>query len=298
MARPWLLSGLVVLMVAGCFGDSSERPLDSLVDHDHGDAWADEVLFEGLNCIEGGGHSVHPKLPNYLPKPWLPADVMDDTGRPPVLTEPYAHPTQVTPQTNNTMGNWHVGVACQTTTSQGRELVNHIFGYVGMRVEAPPFDEGQPADRHYLVTVIASNDAQVREMLHHHGIHATDTTGHTGIQTNGLFHSLLTTGDHGTYESYFQPVAAGSMPESFRLWFQKENADGTFAPVSLDVQNEGGQRLRANPYGTFTHMDTTDHWPLPGAGGESPAVAYTGFSRTIKFGPAPNVTLEKAYIHV
>jgi hypothetical protein len=89
------------------------------------------------------------------------------------------------------------------------------------------------------------------------------------------------------------------MPASYRLWFQKDNGDGTFSPVSLDVRNEGGARLRAQGfYGTFTHMGTEDHAPLPGAAGESPAVAYTGFARTITPGPAPDVRLKEAYVHL
>jgi hypothetical protein len=287
---------LVVVSLAGCTGSTSngasEGDNQTAIEELH-----DDVLFSATNCLEGGGHSVHPKFQNYLPKPWLPKDVMDDTGRPPLTSEFFIHPTQPVPQNNNTMGNWHVGVTCQTTSRQGNAVTNHVFGYVGMRVETPPFDEGIPADRHYLITVLASNDAAIREALHHRGFHATGGLGATVIQSNGLFHSLLRTDDHGTYESYFQSIAAGTMPEVFRLWFQKANENGTFSPVSLDLLNEGGSRLRATPYGTFTHMDTNDHAPLPGAGGESPVVAYAGFSCVVKFGPAPNVTMDKAYIH-
>lgn len=80
------------------------------------------------------------------------------------------------------------------------------------------------------------------------------------------------------------------VPEGERRWH--------IPPVALDVRNEGGTRLRADGfYGTFTHLETEDHFPLPGAAGESPGLGYTGFSRSIFLGPAPNVTLEEAYIH-
>lgn len=255
--------------------------------------------LESTDCIEGGGHSVHPKLPDYLPEPWLPADVLDDTGTPPLTSEFWAHPTGAVPEEGNTMGNWHVTVMCAATTVDGRAVQDHVFGYVGMRVEPPPFDTGEPVERHYLITVIASNDAAVREELHHHGFHAVDVAGHVGIQDNGLFHNVLDTDGHGVYESYFRPTEAGAMPGSYRLWFQKENGDGTFSPVALDVHNTGGTRLRAEGfYGTFTHLETEDHAPLPGAAGECPGVGYTGFGRVITVGPAPNVTLDEAYIHL
>lgn len=288
---------LVVLFLAGC---ASTTPSPSNLDD--GAAAAIEpssFLFEATDCVEGGGHSVHAKIPGYLPDPWLPADVQDDTGTPLLTTEPWAHPMDPVPEENNTMGNWHVTMMCASSTLDGRALTNHVFGYVGMRVEAPPFDTGTPVDRHYLITVVASNDAQFRERLHHLGFHATDAVGHVGVLDSGLFHNVLDTSDHGVYESYFLPEPAGAMPAKFRLWFQVENDDGTFSPVALDVLNTDGLRLRAQGgYGTFTHLETADHAPLPGAGGESPAVAYTDFDRVITPGPRPDVRLPEAYIHL
>ena len=291
--------GLLCLAVAlaGCADGGTPAPADI---GPAPQAVAEEPFrLEASDCIEGGGHSVHPKLPDYLPEPWLPADVLDDTGKPPLTSEFWAHPTGAIPEEGNTMGNWHVTMMCGSTNVDGRAVQDHVFGYVGMRVEPPSFDTGSPVDRHYLITVIASNDAGLREQLHHHGFHAVDVTGHVGIQDNGLFHNILDTEGHGVYESYFRPTEAGPMPASYRLWFQKENGDGTFSPVALDVQNLEGTRLRAEGfYGTFTHLETEDHFPLPGAAGECPGVGYAGFGRLITLGPAPNVTLEEAYIHL
>lgn len=303
---------LCALLLAGCAADAPDADVQGTPgSHDHGGTGSEAAApftFAGTDCIEGGGHSVHPELPDYLPDPWDPADVMDDTGKPPLTTEFWSHPDQALPQEGNTMGNWHVTMQCASSSLDGRELTAHVFGYVGMRIEAPPFDTGAPVDRHYLITVVASNDADFRERLHHAGFHATDAVGHVGTDWGPVgplyaaepyFHNILDTADHGVYESYFRPEPAGEMPASYRLWFQKENADGTFSPVSLDVHNDGGSRLRAQGfYGTFTHLETQDHAPLPGAGGESPAVAYTGFGRTITLGPAPDVKLEEAYIHL
>lgn len=295
-----LALGLLVLL-AGCT-TAPDDGTAALPGHDHGgdgDTSTVSFQFSGTDCIEGGGHSVHPELPDYLPDPWDPADVMDDTGTPPLTTEFWAHPDQAIPQEGNTMGNWHVTMMCGSSSLDGRALPDHVFGYVGMRIEAPPFDAGTPVERHYLITVVASNDAGLREHLHHRGFHATDATGHVGLQESGLFHNVLDTADHGVYEACFRPEPAGDMPGSYRLWFQKDNGNGTFSPIALDVLNDGGSRLRAEGfYGTFTHLETEDHAPLPGAGGESPAVAYTGFSRTIVPGPAPAVFLDEAYIHL
>lgn len=301
MAARFTLLALTTFLVAGCTAvpDADEAPVGGGHDHGGASAPAPAFVFEGTDCVEGGGHSVHPDLPDYLPDPWEPADVMDDTGRPPLTTEFWGHPDQAIPEDGNTMGNWHVTMMCAASRLDGRDLPGHVFGYVGMRVEPPPFDTGPAMERHYLVTVVASNDAGLRDLLHHRGFHATDATGHVGEAEGGLMHNILDTADHGVYESYWSPEPAGVMPSSYRLWFQKENKDGTFSPVALDVRNEGGARQRAQGfYGTFTHLETQDHAPLPGAGGECPAVAYTGFARTIVPGPAPNVTLEEAYIHV
>lgn len=300
MARLTVLV-LGCLVLAGCTEapDDTQATVDD-AGHGHGAVGeAAGFLFEGSDCIEGGGHSVHPELPDYLPDPWDPADVMDDTGKPPLTTEFWAHPDQTIPEDGNTMGNWHVTMTCGSSTLDGRALQDHVFGYVGMRIEAPAFDDGTPVDRHYLVTVIATNDPAFRELLHHRGFHATDATGHVGMQDTGLFHNVLDTADHGVYEAYFSPEPAGDMPASYRLWFQKDNGDGTFSPIALDLLNDGGSRLRAaGAYGSFTHLETEDHAPLPGAGGESPAVAYTDFARSITPGPAPDIRLDEAYIHV
>ena len=303
--RPLAALALLAFALAGC-ADTPDAGAGVGGDDDHGGAAAD-FRFEASDCVEGGGHSVHPELPDYLPDPWDPADVMDDTGKPPLTTEFWSHPTEALPEEGNTMGNWHVTMMCGSDSLDGRAIDGHVFGYVGMRIEAPPFDNGTPADRHYLITVIASNDAGFRELLHHRGFHATDAFGHVGYDWGPVnpsafepyFHNILDTAAHGVYESYFRPEAAGEMPGSFRLWFQKENGDGTFSPIALDITNEGGSRLRAQGfYGTFTHLETEDHAPLPGAGGESPALAYTGFNRVITPGPMPDVKLDEAYIHV
>lgn len=297
---------LAALVLAGCAaeapdvetqsGDADAGPMHGA---GHGGDATHDFVFAAKGCVEGGGHSVHPKLPDYLPDPWEPQDVMDDTGKPPLTTEFYSHPDQAIPQDGNTMGNWHVTMLCASSSLDGRDLPGHVFGYVGMRVQPPPFDNGTPVDRHYLITVIATNDKEFRELLHHRGFHATDATGHVGLQDTGLFHNILETADHGTYEAYFRPEPAGGMPATYRLWFQKDNGDGTFSPVALDVHNTGGSRLRAADfYGTFTHTGTDDHAPLPGAYGESPAVAYTGFDRVVTPGPTPDVRLPEAYVHL
>jgi hypothetical protein len=300
--RPWPLAIAASILLAGCASDGRDddahkHPGDPADGHDATHGALGNFTLASTDCLEGGGHSVHPELPDYLPEPWDPADVMEDTGKPPVYTEAPFHPQYVVPQDGNSMGNWHVAVTCGSDAFNGRDLAEHVFGYVGMRVEPPPFDEGPPADRHYLVTVISSNDGAVREALHHAGFHATDATGWAVVRDDGVFHSILDTDGHGVYESYFMPMPGGDMPGRFRLWFQMENGNGTFSPVALDVENTGGERLRADPYGTFTHLETEDHAPLPGAGGESPQVAYTGFSRTMTLGPRPSVYLEEAYVH-
>jgi hypothetical protein len=255
-------------------------------------------LLQGQGCIEGGGHSAHPKWDDYLPAPWVPADVQDDVGPVLLTSEWYFHPLEATAE--ETMGNYHATVVCEGWTLDGMALEGHVFGFVGMKVEPPAFDTAEPADRHYLVTVLGTSDRGLHEFLHGAGFHATSASGLAEFGAGGMFHNLLDTTDHGVYESWFKAVEVGEAPQRIRLWWQMENEDGTFSPISLDMANDAGRHLRGEgTAGYFSHLRTEDHAPLPGAVGEIYGLAYAGLDRTITLGPRyPDMKLEEAYVHV
>jgi hypothetical protein len=178
-----------------------------------------------------------------------------------------------------------------------------------MRIEPPPFDPLPHADHEYLATVMAVSEPRVLEALHALGFHATPTKGTSEFDpmVPGLFHNLLDTQDHGRYEARFLTQDGGKAPPTVRLWWQMENADGSFAPVALDVANTGGLHLTDTPNGVFTHTGTHDHdndtgiatLPMPGAGGNIAGLVYKDIAqRVVTIGPRPDVKLEKTYMHV
>lgn len=294
------LLGLLVVagvVVSGCLAQPAPQQAPGLAPASAEAAPAPAFRLEAQGCVEGGGHSAHPKWDDYLPEPWRPADVQDDVGPVVLTSEWFLHPGQAVSQ--ETMGNYHATVACDAWSLDGRPLDGHVFGFVGMKVEPPPFDAGPPADRHYLVTVLATSDHGLQETLHGLGFHASMTAGVAALDATGLFHNVLDTEDHGVYESRFPTAEMGPMVPRMRLWWQLENDDGTFSPISLDLANEGGTHLRGQANaGWFSHLRTEDHAPLPGAAGDIYGLAYQGFDRVVEPGPARlDVRLQEAYIH-
>lgn len=287
--RASVLLTLCALILAGCAAPAADTiaPDAALAEEARGPS----LGLSASGCLEGGGHSVHRKMDGYLPAPWEPADVLDDVG-PQIV-----HSELGGIVTGPTMGNYHATVTCDSWTLDG-EARPMVFGFVGMKVEAPPFDDGA-ATKHYLVTVIGTSDPDLQERLHAAGFHATLTSGEATWTTSSTLYTVLDTADHGIYESLFATKEYGAMDEGpVRLWWQKENADGTFSPIALDLRNTGGTHLVAEGQGWFHHLRTEDHAPLPGAGGWTAGLAYEGFDRTFELGPRPDVKLQEAYIHV
>lgn len=285
-----LLALLLAVLAAGC-----AAPPAALDDADAAPGAASATLpalrLEARGCLEGGGHSVHRNVPGYLPEPWVPADVIDDVG------EQVVHSELGGVVLGPTMGNYHATVVCESWTLNGEER-DLVLGFVGMKVEPPPFDDGTPT-KHYLVTVVATSDPDLQALLHAAGFHATLTSGEATWMPGATLHTLLDTADHGVYESAFatkphKPMDAGP----FRLWWQMENPDGTFSPIALDLRNSGGEHLVAEAQGWFHHLRTEDHAPLPGAGGWTAGLAYRDFDRVLTLGPRPDVKLQEAYVHL
>lgn len=286
----------LLLALAGCTAPAAEpapvQPAQTPAEPAMG-----EFRLEGTSCLEGGGHSVHPRryADILIPEPWVAADVLQDVG--PQLT--YSEtPQDGVPEEGDTWGNYHATVVCRDWSRDGDALEGHVFGFVGARVEPQPFDPGPPAERHYIITVLATSDHALHEFLHAQGFHASMTKGTAEWRAEGLFHNLLDTEDHGVYESLFRTGEAGPMPGTMRLWYQKENGDGSFSPLALDMANTGGTHLWAEPNGYFSHLRTHDHDPIPGAAGQIAGLVYAGFDRVVTLGPRPDVRLEEAYIHL
>ena len=298
MAQWGAVWAVAATMLAGCLASSDPAPSDDSLPGPAAPPGLPALDLRGEGCREGGGHSVHPKFLNPLPEPWVPADVLEDVG-PQLVYSEIPDPTRPVPAEGNTIGNYHATFACDRWWLGGVEKpAGLVLGFVGMKVEPPPFDDpGSVPTRSYLITVIGAADEELLRLLNEAGFHAVPSTGLIENLPLGHRRTLLDTDGHGIYESLFVPKRMGEMtPGPMRLWWQHEAAGG-FRPIALDFVNDGGVHLAAEAQGTFTHTETHDHDPLPGAYGHTAALLYEGFGRTVSWGPRPDVTLEAAYIH-
>jgi hypothetical protein len=247
-------------------------------------------------CEEGGGHSVHPRMLNPLPEPWMPADILDDVG-PQLLYSEVPDPTKPTPEKGSTIGNWHATVRCASWTLHGVEKPGLVFGYVGMKIEHPPFGDEEPA-REYIVTVVAANDPELIEAFHAAGVHAMSATTAWTPMPGDWLRVQMQTDHNGAYDSLFKPKSAGSIDAGLvRLWFQKENEDGTWSPVAIDMWTTEAQHVIADGQGYFSHSGTQHHFPAPGAYGHTAALMLRGFDREWSWGPRPDVKILAYYDH-
>lgn len=300
--RSALLGCLVLLaaLLVGCVGPADEVSGGSEPDPTSSDLPEFELV--GKDCIEGGGQSVHPRsiagqVPFHIPPaPWQRADVLEDTG-PQVVYSEVTDPLNPVPTEGETWGNIHVTLWCEHWTFNGQHKPDFVFGYVGAKVEDPPFSDGAPS-RSWLVTVVAANDAEVLDALHAAGIHAMHTSATMELDDVKM-HTVLDTEHHGTYESMFLLKELGEMPEEpYRLWWQSENGNDTYTPVSLDLNHSAGARhYGAEAQGYFSHTGTDMHGPQGGGWSNSAAVAWIGHDRVITLGPRPGVEIDEAYHH-
>lgn len=291
---------LAFVVLSGCLGGS--KPDDAVVQYDlqplPRPSDLAPLVLRGEGCSEGGGHSVHPRFLNPLPEPWVPADILEDVG-PQLLYSEVPDPTSPVPSEGNTIGNYHATFACERWWLNGVERpAGLVLGFVGMKVESPPFDAEPAPTRSYLITVLAAADEELLHLLTTAGFHAVPASGVIETVAGAQRHTLLDTDGHGVYESYFVPKEMGAMtPGPVRLWWQHEVMSEGYRPIALDFANVDGVHYAAQGQGTFTHTETRDHDPVPGAGGQTAALLYEGFDRSVSWGPRPDVTLEAAYIH-
>lgn len=309
---------LVLAGLAGCVQQAAPvEPAASGADAPADDALAPLDLL-GSGCVQGGGHSVHPRslwekgVVRVVPDPWVPADVWDDVG-PQALWSEIPDPERPVPEKGNTMGNYHATMWCGSWTLQGEPKEGAFVGFVGMKVEHPPFGSADTT-HDYVVTVLATNDDDVHAALDAAGFHPMKATATRDELPDGTLRIRMHTDRNGDYDSLFKPQPYGDMKaERVRLWFQQSaeghgdhgghgetegaHAKGAFRPIALDLVSTGGRHLVAAGQGYFSHSGTDHHAPLPGAHGHTAAVLYDGFDVSLSWGPRPDVTLDWAYVH-
>ena len=309
-----LAVALAALAFAGCLG-APAAPLDAEGDRltlpPSGPAFP---RLDLADCTEGGGHSNYnlDLLQGLMPEPWILADVTEDIG--PVTVTNTVPPT---PATGPQSGIYHAAFRCGGFLLDGEEQGPLSGGYVGIRVEPPPFDTGGAA-RHYLVITFSTDHAALNQLLNDAGYHVPSASV-VVEQVGPLFHSVLDDAEHGVYEAHFQPVEAGAKWEgTLRLWLQlgaeqghhgglAAQAHDAIRPVALDLTDAGGTHLHArDASAVFSHSRTTDHdqnlggvtVPVPAVAGTTAGLGYVGFTRSLTLGPQPDYRLAEAWDHV
>lgn len=308
----------IALAVAGCISSpASPQPVAS---DGPAPAWSTAAAFprvELAECTEGGGHSNYNladlEAAGIMPEPWVLADVSDDIG--PVTITNTVPPT---PATGPQSGIYHAAFRCESWTLDGAAQDGALQGgYVGIRIEAPPFDAGPMAARHYLVVTFATDSEAVNQALADAGLGPGQSQVTVGMM-GPLFHSVFDEVDHGVYEAHFQPVEAGPKEDGIvRIWLQHgaghhgdfsvQNHDSGIHPRALDLLDAGGSHFHAqDATAAFSHTRTSDHdqdlglgvpVPLPGVAGQTAGLGYAGFTRVLLPGPQPAVSLSEPWVH-
>lgn len=310
LGRAFLVAAVALALVtAGCLASSGDEEVAPAPTTDAPSTDGQSLpTFElrGTDCQEGGGHSVHPRnvggvwdLTEVLPEPWTFADVLEDVGPQLTYSEAWVlDPRHPIPEEGETWGNYHATVTCESWTFNGQPKEDLVFGYVGTRVTAPPFDAQEEAKRHYVITVVGSSDEEVNTALREAGFEGDPTTG--SIADDGTrVDTLLRTDSHGEYETIFPTERYGEAGDwTKRLWWQHETENGSYVPMALDLDDTGAvHRVAPRGAGYFGHWGTDMHGPQGGASANSAAILYEGFDRVITFGPRPDVALDAAYHH-
>jgi hypothetical protein len=314
MRRALALAGvLAVVALAGCIAPAQPADLAPAASEPSAATPAFPAM-DLADCIEGGGHSVYDMalLQGLMPEPWMLVDVTEDTG--PVSLGNTVPPM---PTPGPVSGIYHAAFTCASFALDGEEQGPLSGGFVGIRVEPPPFDTGG-AQRHYLVVTFATDNAQVNEAIKAAGLHVADAAV-TVERLGPLFHTVLDDVEHGVYEVHYEPIEAGPKWEgTVRIWiqlgaghhgeFQSQAHDEVIRPVALDLVDAGGVHLHArDASAVFSHTRTNDHdqdlgggvvIPVPGVAGNTAGLGYQGFQRSIRLGPNPGVGLAEAWDHV
>lgn len=310
---------VAALAFAGCVAPPiAEPPVES----DTADASAPSSL-EAMGCIQAGGHSTYDKTEfdsyGILPAPWESADVTEDLGGAPIVSSEGFVGVH---DGDAIVGNYHVSVVCESHVVDGEEKGPLAFGFVTIRVEAPPFDTGG-ADRHYLITMLSFAQPEAAALLQGLGIAAGEAND-VVVADEGLFtYTRFDDPGHGVYESRLRFEESGKVPARVtRLWLlvgqggrggdgavarpEAGHSEGPYRPVAIDLIDTESTHLVTRMQGTFSHWGTADHafFDLPGIGptpdradGHIPGVGFAGFDRTIRAGPQPDLVLPEMYAH-
>jgi hypothetical protein len=269
-----------------------------------------ELDFFG--CAEGGGVSLYPTQEGSSGpvEPFQVANIQDDVGNP--LIGSYGLPLL---PGQASMGIWHISFQCERHTIDGVDHGPVQGGWVGMRILPPPWDESG-IKRQYFVTDFSFSNWDLTSRFKADGVHASRTLDSAIHWLPASFiHQVFNDEEHGIFETHakvrpYRDMETGPM----RFWLlisleadgHSHDATGHYRPISFDLANAAPekakpQHLVVDGTGWLSHTRTHNHdigpVGVPGAAGNVGGLVWTGFDRTVRAGPAPDLVLEKTWIH-
>ncbi len=292
---------LMVVALAGCV--QPDAPADAAeVDDVTSEPAPDVPWAKDRGCSEVAGVSIY-DLETYRPygppEPWVVRDIMDEMSNPRIGSLGNVAP--VLPVTaTGASGHWHTTVQC----------VDHAWGWVGVAIERPEWDLDGP-ERQFLLALWSLPEGELADV-------AADADFHTGLTEEAFVvwppfgntpshirvHQYLDDAGHGAYETQSAMVSRGSAPERVtRFWMQvpvdgATMHDGPWRPIAFDAHDTDALHYTSfDSTGFFSHTQTDMHITPTGGQGNTAAIAYDAFERTLRPGPAPDVHLPEVWHH-
>lgn len=220
-----VLSGFVF---AGCL----DEQVPAIVDPEslpHGHDMGMSFSFEAKDCEEGGFVAAYSGETTY-PGGWKSADIYEEVGKP--LHDGIGLP--VVPGTP-LYGNWHQGYRCATTTFEGQEYKDFVFGRVGQMIVAPAFDPGG-ADFHFISTGFALGNGTIGD----------------------AFRNATTADISHAYNTYIEWYVPKEMPRSAAFAIFSDYEKGVYETTS-DIEH----------YRAFEPRTIRFWWTVPADGSQS-----------------------------
>lgn len=311
MRRPptlLLVPLVLVVFVSGCLEDA---PLDpSALDVEAPAAPAFSVGMGG--CVEAGSVSMYNIADNRMvPEPWEAEDIRDDLGNP-------ALGSYGVPITGPATGIWHMSVICDSYDFDGAKT-HLIWGWVGVKVKPPPWDDGAVARQFILADLSFGDEAIQERLVADPGFHVSHTLdGKVEWLPGDVMHSIMRDTSHGSFETFagLKEYRALDLPTT-RFWFPiaadghghdaEGQAEEGFRPVSLDFEHTVSAPAEHwvinNNVRAFAHtkeqmvgpvaVPQVEHYGYTGG-----AILFQTFERTMTLGPAPEeILLETTWTH-
>jgi hypothetical protein len=298
-------------VMSGCL---DEAPLDANALSGEAPAVSDLFRVEMGHCVEGGSVSMYNIADNpMVPEPWEAEDIREDMGNP--VFGSYGNPI-----TGPATGIWHMSVICDSYDYEGTKTTL-MWGWVGVRVKPPPWDDGT-VKRQFILADLSFGDDDIQATLADGpGFHVSKTLGATieWLYGSDVIHTVMQDTSHGKFETFagLKEYRALDLPDT-RFWFPVNTMAGhdhesdaseteMWKPVSLDfthavatdaehwVVNENARAFahtKDQPVGP-AKVPGIEHYGYTGA-----AVLFETFDRTMTLGPAPEgILLETTYTH-